>query len=58
MDEPMTMRNVPQEHQGRFLSDMQILMLPLRSSRPGIILALMVTAIWIWTLRAISTATT
>lgn len=25
MDEPMTMRNVPQEHQGRFLSDMQIL---------------------------------
>lgn len=25
MDEPMTMRNVPQEHQGRFLADMQIL---------------------------------
>lgn len=25
MDEPMTMRNVPQEHQGQFLSDMQIL---------------------------------
>lgn len=25
MDEPMTMRNVPQEHQGRFLSDLQIL---------------------------------
>ena len=25
MDEPMIMRNVPQEHQGRFLSDMQIL---------------------------------
>lgn len=25
MDEPMTMRNVPQEHQGRFLVDMQIL---------------------------------
>lgn len=25
MDEPMTMRNVPQEHQGRFLSDMQVL---------------------------------
>lgn len=25
MDAPMTMRNVPQEHQGRFLSDLQIL---------------------------------
>ena len=25
MDAPMTMRNVPQEHQGRFLSDMQVL---------------------------------
>lgn len=25
MDEPMTMRNVPQEHQSRFLADMQIL---------------------------------
>ncbi len=25
MDEPMAMRNVPQEHQGRFLSDMQVL---------------------------------
>ena len=25
MDDPMTMRNVPQEHQGRFLSDMQVL---------------------------------
>lgn len=34
MDEPMTMRNVPQEHQGRFLSDMQIL-----DSSPQIIAA-------------------
>lgn len=25
MDEPMTMRNVPEAHQGRFLSDMQII---------------------------------
>lgn len=25
MDEPMQMRNVPQEHQGRFLSDMQVI---------------------------------
>lgn len=25
MDEPMRMRNVPQEHQGRFLSDMQVI---------------------------------
>lgn len=25
MDEPMTMRNVPREHQGRFLSDMQVI---------------------------------
>lgn len=25
MDEPMTMRNVPREHQGRFLSDMEVI---------------------------------
>ena len=25
MDEPMTMRNVPKEHQGRFLSDMEVI---------------------------------
>lgn len=51
MDEPMTMRNVPQEHQGRFLSDMQILMLPLRSSRPGITQA----TTWTSMVQAIST---